>query len=51
MLLSMMNMYLRDNYGGSLDCLCDDWGVDRQHLLQLMADAGWEYNAEAGKFW
>lgn len=51
MLLSMVNMYLRDNYGGSLERMCDDWGVDPAELTALMAKAGWEFNPDAGKFW
>ena len=50
MLMSFINMKLRDNYD-SLDALCDDLDIDRQELLSKLADAGFEYNAEANKFW
>ena len=43
-------MKLRDNYD-SLDALCDDLDVDKQELLNKLANAGFEYNAEANKFW
>jgi hypothetical protein len=50
MLMSFINMKLRDNYD-SLDSLCDDMDLDQQELLSKLADAGFEYNAEANKFW
>ncbi|MBO4565318.1 MAG: DUF4250 domain-containing protein [Bacteroidaceae bacterium] len=50
MLMSFINMKLRDNYD-SLDALCDDLDVDKQELLNKLANAGFEYNAEANKFW
>lgn len=50
MLLSTINMHLRDNYP-SLDALCDDLNVDKQTILDQLAAIGYEYNAEQNKFW
>lgn len=50
MLMGFINMKLRDYYP-TLDALCDDMGVDRKELENKMAEAGWEYNAAANKFW
>lgn len=50
LLLSMINMKLRDEYG-SLDELCDDMNIDRDELCQRLAAAGFEYSKQANKFW
>ncbi len=50
MMLSFVNMKLRDAYS-SLDALCDDMALDRRELERKMAQAGWEYNPQANKFW
>ncbi|MCR4768843.1 MAG: DUF4250 domain-containing protein [Bacteroidaceae bacterium] len=50
MLLSMINMKLRDNYE-SLDHLCDDMNINKQELCQKLAEAGFEYNETTNKFW
>ncbi len=51
MLLSVVNMHLRDSFEGSLEALCADWGITEEQLKQLMKKAGWEYNTESGRFW
>lgn len=50
MLFSVINMRLRDIYP-SLDALCDDLHVDKQEIIDRLAAAGFEYNAEQNKFW
>lgn len=50
MLFSVVNMKLRDEYH-SLDELCDDMQVNRNELETQLAQAGFEYNEAAGKFW
>ena len=50
MLFSVINMRLRDIYP-SLDALCDDLHVDKQEIMDRLAAAGFEYNAEQNKFW
>ncbi len=50
MLMSFINMKLRDNYD-SLQTLCDDLEIDPDWLKAKLADAGFEYSAEANKFW
>lgn len=49
MLLSFVNMKLRDSYG-SLDELCDDLGVDRQALESALASAGFHYDSANNRF-
>lgn len=50
MLLSAVNMYLRDSYS-SLDELCAAIGVERKELEERLRDAGFEYSPENNKFW
>lgn len=50
MLLSFVNMKLRDNYS-SLDQLCDDLDIDQDELIQKLNKAGFTYSSEANKFW
>ena len=49
-LFSNLNMLLRDDYS-SLDELCEDMYVDRTHLENKLATAGFEYSIENNKFW
>lgn len=51
MLLSVINMKLRDDEYSNLDVLCDDLDLDKAALLNKLSQAGFEYNAEANKFW
>ncbi len=50
MLLSFVNMKLRDFYP-SLDALCDDLDICKEDLIRKLNEAGFEYSAEANKFW
>lgn len=50
MLMSFINMKLRDTYT-SLDQLCEDLDLNQEALIQTLADAGFEYNPSANKFW
>lgn len=50
MLFSFINMKLRDRYP-SLDALCEDMQISRAELETKLAAAGFEYSAEANKFW
>ena len=49
-LFSWVNLKLRDFYP-SLDALCDDLEIDKTELVKKLADAGFEYNEKANKFW
>ncbi len=51
MLMSMVNMKLRDDYPAGLDSMCDDMGISRKVLEEALADAGFEYSPEHNKFW
>lgn len=50
MLMSFINMKLRDSYN-SLDLLCEDLNLNKEELIQTLANAGFEYNPAANKFW
>lgn len=50
MLMSFVNMKLRDEFA-SLDELCASLGVERAEIEVKLWGAGFEYNAEANKFW
>lgn len=50
MLLSAVNMYLRDRYN-SLDELCADLGIERKELEAKLLQAGFEYSEKLNKFW
>lgn len=49
MLMSLINMKLRDNYS-SLDELCDDMDISRDELVKRLAEAGFEYSEENRRF-
>lgn len=51
MLLSFINMKLRDEYPQGLDALCRDLDIDCEELKKKLADAGFEYSAEHNRFW
>ncbi len=50
MLLSFVNMKLRDRYG-SLDEMCNDMQIDRNWLENRLATVGFQYNKIQNKFW
>lgn len=50
MLMSMVNMKLRDGDYDSLEALCDDYGIGVDELCARLAQAGFEYIPEAKKF-
>lgn len=49
MLLSMINMKLRDQYG-SLDALCDDMDVDKSQLVADLEQIGYAYDETLNSF-
>lgn len=49
MLLSMVNMKLRDRYA-SLDALCEDWDVSRSEIESVLASLDYHYDAEQNAF-
>ena len=52
MLLSYMNMKLRDNYS-SLDALCDDLEINKEELAEIIGkleEIGYKYNSERNQF-
>ena len=50
MLLSFINMKLRDNYD-SLEALCDDLNIEQAEIEEKLKAAGFEYNPAQNKFW
>lgn len=49
MLMSVINMKLRDNYE-TLDELCDDLNVSREMLQMKLGQAGFEYDEQTRRF-
>ncbi len=49
MLLSFINMKLRDEYG-SLETLCDDLNIDPDELCEKLRSIGYEYNPDTNRF-
>ena len=49
MLLSMINMKLRDRYV-SLDALCEDMDVSREEIVHTLAEVGYEYDEKQNRF-
>lgn len=49
MLLSVVNMKLRDNYS-SLDALCDDMEADGGEIAETLKKIGYVYDSESNQF-
>ena len=49
MLLSVVNMKLRDNYS-SLDALCDDMEADGGEISETLKKIGYAYDSESNQF-
>ncbi|MCG6213338.1 DUF4250 domain-containing protein [Vibrio furnissii] len=50
MLMSIVNMKLRDDFGGDLNQLVAYFEIDRTALEARLATAGFEFLPEAGQF-
>ncbi|EJG1896919.1 DUF4250 domain-containing protein [Vibrio parahaemolyticus] len=50
MLMSIVNMKLRDDFGGDLDKLVVFFDIDRAALEAKLATAGFDFLPEAGQF-
>lgn len=50
MLLSIVNMKLRDGGYESLDDMCLSLGVDKEEITQRLHDAGFDYNPDIRQF-
>ncbi|MDP5254875.1 MULTISPECIES: DUF4250 domain-containing protein [unclassified Vibrio] len=50
MLMSIVNMKLRDDFGGDLDKLCRFFEIDRQALEHQLAKADYQFLPDAGQF-
>ena len=51
MLLSVVNMKLRDFYPQGLDAMCEDMNISRSELEEKLNAAGFEYSPVNNKFW
>ncbi|WP_154172381.1 DUF4250 domain-containing protein [Vibrio metoecus] len=49
-LMSIINMKLRDDFGGDLDKLVNDFDIDRSALEAKLASAGFEFLPQVGQF-
>ncbi|GAB7229598.1 DUF4250 domain-containing protein [Vibrio rotiferianus] len=50
MLMSIVNMKLRDEFGGDLDKLVAFFDIDRAALEAKLATAGFDFLPDAGQF-
>ncbi|CAH8201737.1 MULTISPECIES: DUF4250 domain-containing protein [Vibrio] len=50
MLMSIVNMKLRDDFSGDLDKLANYFDIDRAALEARLASAGFEFLTEVGQF-
>ncbi|OHY92625.1 hypothetical protein BI375_03985 [Vibrio rotiferianus] len=50
MLMSIVNMKLRDEFGGDLDKLVAFFDIDRAALEAKLAKAGFDFLPDAGQF-
>ncbi|CAH0526709.1 DUF4250 domain-containing protein [Vibrio hippocampi] len=50
MLMSIINMKLRDDFSGDLDQLVRYFDIDKQALIDKLAAAGFDFLSEAGQF-
>ncbi|MEB3764292.1 DUF4250 domain-containing protein [Vibrio cholerae] len=50
MLMSIINMKLRDDFGGDLNKLVNYFDIDRSALEAKLASAGFEFLPQVGQF-
>ncbi|NIY82827.1 DUF4250 domain-containing protein [Vibrio hepatarius] len=50
MLMSIVNMKLRDDFAGDLDKLANFFDIDRAALEAKLASAGFDFLPQAGQF-
>ncbi|SDG68419.1 protein of unknown function [Vibrio xiamenensis] len=50
MLMSIVNMKLRDNFSGDLDKLVNYFDIDKESLETKLNKAGYDFLPEAGQF-
>ncbi len=50
MLMSIVNMKLRDDFGGDLDRVVNFYEIDKAALIAILASAGFEYLPETKQF-
>ncbi|MFB9135013.1 DUF4250 domain-containing protein [Vibrio sp. AK197] len=50
MLMSIVNMKLRDNFSGDLDKLVNYFDIDKETLETKLNKAGYDFLPEAGQF-
>ncbi|MEZ9710682.1 DUF4250 domain-containing protein [Vibrio breoganii] len=50
MLMSIINMKLRDDFNGDLDALVKTFDIDKQQLIEKLATGSFEWLPEAKQF-
>lgn len=50
LLMSMVNMKLRDEFSGDLDELSRYFDIDKQALINKLAKAGFDFSEQSGQF-
>ena len=50
MLMSIVNMKLRDDFGGDIDRVVNFYEIDKAALIAKLASAGFEFLPEAKQF-
>lgn len=50
MLMSIVNMKLRDDFGGDLDKLVNYFDISKPALIEKLASAGFDFLEDAGQF-
>lgn len=50
MLMSIVNMKLRDDFSGDLDKLVRYFDIDKQGLIDKLSAAGFDFLSEVGQF-
>lgn len=50
MLMSIVNMKLRDDFGGDLDALTKSFDIDKKKLIDRLASGGFDWLPEAKQF-
>ncbi|MGF1773921.1 DUF4250 domain-containing protein [Vibrio wakamikoensis] len=50
MLMSIVNMKLRDDFGGDLDKLVNYFDISKPALIEKLASVGFDFLEDAGQF-
>lgn len=51
MLMSAINLMLRDKIFEDLDAICEHFQIKREKIEKILFDAGFEYSEKLNKVW